>query len=55
MNAQKRQHIRAATLFFIGVSPSGKAMGFDPIIPKFESWYLSHIRCGLHAWPLNVQ
>ncbi len=26
-----------------GVSPSGKAPGFDPGIPRFESWYPSHI------------
>ena len=24
--------------FFNGLSPSGKAPGFDPVIPRFESW-----------------
>ena len=28
---------------FFGISPSGKAPGFDPGIPRFESWYPSHI------------
>ena len=27
-----------------GVSPSGKARGFDPRIPRFESWHPSHLR-----------
>ncbi len=26
----------------VGVSPSGKAAGFDPAIPRFKSWYSSH-------------
>ena len=26
-----------------GVSPSGKALGFDPSIPRFESWHPSHV------------
>ncbi len=26
-----------------GVSPSGKATGFDPVIPRFESWQPSHL------------
>lgn len=26
----------------IGESPSGKAPGFDPGIPRFESWLPSH-------------
>ncbi len=30
--------------FKIGVSPSGKAPGFDPGIPRFESWYPSHLK-----------
>ncbi len=29
--------------FLIGVSPSGKARGFDPRIPRFESWYPSQL------------
>lgn len=29
-------------LIINGVSPSGKARGFDPRIPRFESWYPSH-------------
>ena len=29
-------------LFFVGISPSGKAAGFDPAIPRFKSWYPSH-------------
>ncbi len=28
-------------MVFIGVSPSGKARGFDPRIPRFESWHPS--------------
>lgn len=28
-------------IFQFGVSPSGKAPGFDPGIPRFESWYPS--------------
>lgn len=28
---------------FIGVSPSGKARGFDPRIPRFESWHPSQL------------
>ncbi len=23
----------------VGVSPSGKALGFDPSTPRFESWH----------------
>lgn len=26
----------------VGVSPSGKALGFDPSIPRFESWHPSY-------------
>ena len=29
-----------------GVSPSGKAAGFDPAIPRFESWHPSHLLDG---------
>jgi hypothetical protein len=29
-----------------GVSPSGKALDFDSSIPRFESWYPSHIFMG---------
>ncbi len=28
--------------FFVGVSPSGKAPGFGPGIPRFESLHPSH-------------
>ena len=28
---------------YIGASPSGKAHGFDPCIPRFESWRPSHL------------
>ena len=27
--------------FIVGISPSGKAPGFDPGIPRFKSWYPS--------------
>ena len=30
-------------LFFVGISPSGKAAGFDPAIPRFKSWYSSQL------------
>ncbi len=26
----------------VGLSPSGKATGFDPVIPRFESWQTCH-------------
>ena len=32
--------------FFIGVSPSGKALDFDSSIRKFESCHPSHLRLG---------
>lgn len=31
-------------LKFVGVSPSGKAAGFGPAIPRFESLYPSHFQ-----------
>src|SRR5262249_36010260 len=33
----------------VGVSPSGKAQGFDPCIPRFESWHPSHTYFTLHT------
>jgi hypothetical protein len=37
--------IRTKTIkyFFVGISPSGKAPGFDPGIPRFKSWYPSQL------------
>jgi hypothetical protein len=31
---------------FAGVSPSGKAAGFDPAIRRFESFHPSHLHKG---------
>lgn len=33
----------AGIFVVFGASPSGKAQGFDPCIPRFESWRPSHI------------
>ena len=40
------QTFHSASKNSIGVSPSGKAAGFDPAIPRFESWHPSHILDG---------
>ena len=33
--------IKIISNFLVGISPSGKAPGFDPGIPRFKSWYPS--------------
>ena len=33
--------IKTIKKFLVGISPSGKAPGFDPGIPRFKSWYPS--------------
>ena len=33
----------AEVALILGASPSGKAQGFDPCIPRFESWRPSHM------------
>ena len=30
--------IKTISNFLVGISPSGKAPGFDPGIPRFKSW-----------------
>ncbi len=47
--------IQSVVEFPDGVSPSGKAPGFDPGIPRFESWYPSHLLPYLDCQKLHFE